>query len=225
MNFLRNILLTAAILSAGLSVAQAGVIIGGTRVIFDGNKKEASINVNNPDDMPYLIQSWIETPNGGIEKAPFIITPPLYRLNNGQQNVERIVVTGALPQDKESLFWLNIKAIPSSSKVDNTLQIAVKTRIKLIYRPAVMKGTLPEEQADKLRWQQIGQKIQVNNPTQYVINFNEISVAGKKLLDVSYVLPGGTATFDLPSGITKGTVVFKIINDYGSPGAEHKASL
>lgn len=135
------------------------------------------------------------------------------------------MVTGALPQDKESLFWLNIKAIPSSSKVDNTLQIAVKTRIKLIYRPAVMKGTLPEEQADKLRWQQIGQKIQVNNPTQHVINFNEISVAGKKLLDVSYVLPGGTATFDLPSGITKGTVVFKIINDYGSPGAEHKASL
>lgn len=73
MNFLRNILLTAAILSAGLSVAQAGVIIGGTRVIFDGNKKEASINVNNPDDMPYLIQSWIETPNGGIEKAPLLL--------------------------------------------------------------------------------------------------------------------------------------------------------
>jgi P pilus assembly chaperone PapD len=46
----------------------------------------------------------------------------------------------ALPQDKESLFWLNIKAIPSASQVDNTLQIAIKTRIKLIYRPATMKG-------------------------------------------------------------------------------------
>ncbi|HAT1622035.1 TPA: molecular chaperone [Raoultella planticola] len=225
MNLLRNILLTATILSTGFSLAQAGVVIGGTRVIFDGNKKEASISVNNPDNTPYLIQSWIETPSGGADKTPFIITPPLYRLNNGQQNVERIVVTGALPQDKESLFWLNIKAIPSASKADNSLQIAIKTRIKLIYRPATMKGALPEEQADKLRWQRIGQKIQVSNPTQHVINFNEISLSGKKLPEVSYVLPGGTATFDLPSGVTNGTVLFKIINDYGSPGAEHKANL
>lgn len=165
MNVLRSILLTTTILSIGLSAAQAGVVIGGTRVIFDGNKKEASIGINNPDKTPYLIQSWIETPGGGAEKAPFIITPPLYRLNNGQQNVERIVATGALPQDKESLFWLNIKAIPSAAKVDNTLQIAIKTRIKLIYRPAAMKGASPEEQVDKLRWQRVGNKIQVNNPT------------------------------------------------------------
>ncbi|MCS5984628.1 molecular chaperone [Klebsiella quasipneumoniae subsp. similipneumoniae] len=224
MNVLGSILLTITILSIGVSVAQAGVVIGGTRVIFDGNKKEASIGINNPDKTPYLIQSWIETPGGG-EKAPFIITPPLYRLNNGQQNVERIVATGALPQDKESLFWLNIKAIPSAAKVDNTLQIAIKTRIKLIYRPAAMKGASPEEQVDKLRWQRVGNKIQVNNPTQHVMNFNEISLSGKKLPDASYVLPGSTAMFDLPSGVTGGPVTFKIINDYGSPGAEHKASL
>lgn len=225
MNVLRSILLTTTILSIGLSAAQAGVVIGGTRVIFDGNKKEASIGINNPDKTPYLIQSWLETPGGGAEKAPFIITPPLYRLNNGQQNVERIVATGALSQDKESLFWLNIKAIPSAAKVDNTLQIAIKTRIKLIYRPAAMKGASPEEQVDKLRWQRVGNKIQVNNPTRHVMNFNEISLSGKKLPDVSYVLPGSTATFDLPSGVTGGPVTFKIINDYGSPGAEHKASL
>lgn len=62
MNVLRSILLTTTIMSIGLSFAQAGVVIGGTRVIFDGNKKEASISINNPDNTPYLIQSWIETP-------------------------------------------------------------------------------------------------------------------------------------------------------------------
>lgn len=70
MNVLGSILLTITILSIGVSVAQAGVVIGGTRVIFDGNKKEASIGINNPDKTPYLIQSWIETPGGGGEKAP-----------------------------------------------------------------------------------------------------------------------------------------------------------
>jgi P pilus assembly chaperone PapD len=54
MNVLRSILLTTTIMSIGLSFAQAGVVIGGTRVIFDGNKKEASISINNPDNTPIL---------------------------------------------------------------------------------------------------------------------------------------------------------------------------
>ncbi|MBW4191219.1 molecular chaperone [Enterobacter bugandensis] len=225
MHFLSKSLIACALLSAGVSAANAGVVIGGTRVIYDGNKKESSISVNNPDTTPYLIQSWVETLNGGAEKAPFIITPPLYRLDKEQQNVERIVLAGALPQDKESLYWLNIKAIPAAPRKDNTLQIAVKTRIKLIYRPAALKGVIPEELADKLTWQRSGNQIQVTNPTNVVMNFNEINVNGKKLEDVSYVLPGATARFDLPKGASGGAVTFKIINDYGGTGNEHNATM
>lgn len=225
MHFLSKSLVACALLIAGVSAANAGVVIGGTRVIYDGNKKESSISVNNPDTTPYLIQSWVETLSGGAEKAPFIITPPLYRLDKDQQNVERIVFTGALPQDKESLFWLNIKAIPAAPRKDNTLQIAVKTRIKLIYRPAALKGVIPEELADKLTWQRSGNQIQVTNPTNVVMNFNEISVNGKKLEDVSYVLPGSSACFDLPKGVSGGAVTFKVINDYGGTGNLHSATL
>ena len=225
MNFLSKTLIACVAFSAGITAANAGVIIGGTRVIYDGNKKESSISVNNPDTTPYLIQSWVETPNGGAEKAPFIITPPLYRLDKDQQNVERIVLAGALPQDKESLYWLNIKAIPAASRKDNTLQIAVKTRIKLIYRPTALKGVIPEEQADKLTWQRSGNQLQVTNPTNVVMNFNEISVSGKKLDDVSYVLPGAVARFDLPKGVSSGAVTFKIINDYGGTGNVHNATI
>lgn len=224
MNFLRNIFIVSTLMAAGVSTANAGVVIGGTRVIYDGNKKEASISVNNPDKTPYLIQSWIETQTGEAEKAPFIITPPLYRLDKDQQNVERIILTGALPQDKESLYWLNIKAIPSAPKVENSLQIAVKTSIKLIYRPASLKGSAPEDVADQLRWSRAGNNLQVTNPTPYVINFNSISVAGKKLDDVSYVLPGASAQFKLP-GVTAGALTFTVINDFGGPGKEHHASL
>ncbi|WMY75329.1 molecular chaperone [Buttiauxella selenatireducens] len=225
MNFLRKTLIALLLINAGVSSASAGIIIGGTRVIYDGNKKEASIGVNNPDSTAYLIQSWIDTQNGGTEKAPFVITPPLYRLDPTQQNVERIILTGAVPQDKESLYWLNIKAIPSAPKAANSLQIAVKTSIKLIYRPAAIKGTTPEEQADKLTWSISGNKIQVTNPTQFVMNFNEVTVGGKKLENVSYVLPGSTAAFDLPKDIRGGKATFTVINDYGGPGKIHNASL
>ncbi|HGH4684828.1 molecular chaperone [Enterobacter bugandensis] len=225
MNFLSKTLIACAVFSASVSVANAGVIIGGTRVVYDGNKKEASIDVNNPDKTPYLIQSWVETLNGGAEKAPFIITPPLYRLDGGQQNIERVVVTGNLPQDKESLYWLNIKAIPSAPKKDNTLQIAIKTRIKLIYRPAGLKSQQPQELSHQLTWRRNGNQLQVTNPTSYVINFNEISLGGKKIENVSYVLPGESMNFTLPAGANSTSVNYKVINDYGAVSDVQSASL
>ncbi|EOK5539736.1 TPA: molecular chaperone [Enterobacter kobei] len=225
MNFLSKSLIALTIMSAGFTAANAGVVIGGTRVIYDGNKKEATLSVNNPDNTPYLIQSWIETLNGGAEKAPFVITPPLYRLDHGQQNVERIIMAGALPQDKESLYWLNIKSIPSAPRKDNTLQIAIKTRIKLIYRPAALKGTAPEEVADKLTWSVAGNQLQVTNPTNYVMNFNEVTVNGKKLDDVTFVMPGSSARFNLPQGVHGGAMTFTMINDYGGPGKKHNANI
>ena len=102
MRFIRTIGLAITMLTLVQATATAGVIIGGTRIIFDGAKKEASISVNNPDATPYLIQSWIDEQEGGSGKAPFIITPPMYRLDSGQKNIERIVATGSLPQAKES---------------------------------------------------------------------------------------------------------------------------
>ncbi len=214
--------LFAIVFSASVN---AGVVIGGTRVIYDGGKKEASLSVNNPDSVPFLIQSWIDTQSGGAEKAPFIITPPLYRLDQGQQNVMRIVRAGNLPEDKESMFWLNIKSIPSAPKKENTLQVAVKTRIKLIYRPAALKGSAPELQADKLTWQKVGNQVQVTNPTKFYMNFNQITVNGKALPDVTFVAPEGSARFDLPVGVSSGALIFKIISDYGGVGEIHNASI
>lgn len=225
MYFISKLFTAFMVMLVGLSAANAGVVIGGTRVIYDGNKKEASVSVNNPDSEPYLIQSWIEMPNGGTGKAPFIVTPPLYRLDKSQQNVERIVMTGAVTQDKESLYWLNIKAIPSAERKDNSLQIAVKTRIKLIYRPVKLEKINLDEQAPKLIWQRIGNDIQVKNPGNYIINFNEISLGDKKIENVTYVMPGETTRFQLPVGATDNNVTFKMINDHGGTSKLYHASF
>lgn len=225
MSVMRNRVIAGLLLAACSSCVNAGIVVSGTRVIFNGAKKEAAINVSNPDQIPYLIQSWIEPPTGSTEKAPFIITPPLFRLDKGQQNTVRIVRKGSMPEDKESLYWIDIKGIPSAPRRENTLQIAVKTRFKLIYRPASLVDVSLEDQAGKLVWQKMGSHIQVKNPTPYVINFNVITVNGKEVDDVSYVLPGTTATFALPANAANGDVTFKIINDYGGIGEVHRASI
>lgn len=95
--------------------AYANVTINGTRVIYDGNKREASILVTNHDEnRPYLIQSFISVDANG-KKAPFIVTPPLFRLDSGKENILRIMRTGGdLPLNRESIFYLNVKAILSA---------------------------------------------------------------------------------------------------------------
>lgn len=214
------------ILSFITHVAQAGVIVGGTRLIYDGNKKESSLSVSNPDKRAYLVQTWVET-NGGVEKAPFIVTPPLFRLDGGQQNLLRVVRAGGnLPVDKESLFWMNIKAIPSTEKENdvNTLQIAIKTRIKLIYRPQGVKG-VAEEMADKLIWQRSGNALRVTNPTPFYMNFQKVKVAGKDVENATFVAPGMTTEFALPAGVSAGNVSWAIINDYGGAGKDHIGTL
>ncbi|SUC34148.1 Chaperone protein focC precursor [Providencia rustigianii] len=204
-----------------INTAYAGVIIGGTRVIYPEGSKDVSISVENLDKIPYLIQSWID----GIDEkkqSDFTITPPLFRLNPEKTNALRIFLTeNKLPTDKESLFWLNIKTIPATERTENSLQIAFKTQMKLIYRPTTFKNVNFEEEQNKLTWTKSGKKLSVKNPIPYYMNFQSVTFNGKKINDVSYAAPLTTTTFEVNDTATKGTVKWEVINDYG---AAEKAS-
>lgn len=133
-------LFTAIILSVFLvqpALTYAGVVIGGTRVVYLSNNPDKSISVFSKEEkIPYLIQAWVDPFNKEDKsKAPFTVIPPVSRLEPAQEKVLRIIHTKgvSLPDDRESVFWLNIKNIPpsASNKAANSLEIAVKTRIKL----------------------------------------------------------------------------------------------
>lgn len=203
-----------------------GITVGGTRVIFNGDKKEASLNITSTDTNPYLIQSWIDPEQENNSNVPFIITPPLFRIENNEQNVLRIVYTGGkLPEDRESLYWINVKSIPAGdkNKQSNALEIAINTRIKLIYRPSNLIGTA-EEIAKKLIWNQIGNKITVTNPTPFIMNFQSIRIGAYSITDSIYVMPMSQRTFIIPDGVS-GVISWEIINDYGGVGQVHISDI
>lgn len=209
------------------SVAHADITIGGTRVVYPENKKESSIGIENPDNLDYLVQSWVETEDKAREKAPFLITPPLFRLDAKQDNVLRIIRTrGNLPADRESLFWLNIKSIPSSTRNENTntLQIAIKTRIKLLYRPASITGK-PEDVTTQLSWHAQGNQLIAENPTPFYMNFQVIKLDGKKIDKATYAAPKSETHFTTPGNITAHSVSWKIINDYGGISQSYTAQI
>lgn len=206
---------------------QAGIVIGGTRLVYDGGQKEASLGINNPDKVPYLVQSWVDTSSqAGAAKAPFIITPPLFRLDGEQSNILRVVRAGGnLPSDKESLYWLHVKSIPSGKKdAVNTLQIAVKTSIKLIYRPAGLAGSL-EQAAKGLRWQRSGNVLEVTNSSPYYLTFFKVKINDSLVKSATMVAPQSSERFELPTGSSGGALSWQIINDYGGVSEPFIGSL
>lgn len=200
------------------ATAHAGVIINGTRLVYHGDKKESSLGISNPDTLDYLVQSWVDSGVKNKTPAPFLITPPLFRLDAKEDNVLRVVRTGGrLAEDRESLYWLNIKAIPSSAHAEgiNTLQIAINTRIKLLYRPASLKGK-PEDVADKLQWHREGNDLVVNNPTPFYMNFQRVTLNGQKIAKATWAVPETETHFALPANTGGTTVTWSVITDYGS---------
>lgn len=118
------------------TAATAGVLLGGTRLIVHEKKRESSISIKNAGAAPYVVQAWIDA-GEGENKTPFIVTPPLSRLDPGMENSLRVMRgPSRLPSGQESVFWLNVKEIPEKSSEENVLQMAVRSRIKVFYRPA-----------------------------------------------------------------------------------------
>lgn len=226
MHWLKSVCIAGCLLGFA-HTSWAGVVVGGTRVVYDGSKKEAFISVMNSEKVtPYLIQSWVdESTDSGSRKAPFIMTPPLFRLDAGQENVLRILRTGGtFPDNKESVFWINVKSIPASEKTDaNQLQISIKTRIKLFYRPANLPGSA-NEAYKSLTFSRSANQLVVNNPTPYYVSFHRVSVGGSEIKDAGMVAPQSSTTWPLPAGAAK-IVSWQSINDFGGISAEANASF
>ncbi|HFE1837135.1 TPA: molecular chaperone [Klebsiella pneumoniae] len=207
-------------ISGMVSQAQASVGLGATRVIYPGGSKQVQLPVTNNDEKKtFLIQSWIENEEGKKD-GRFVITPPLFSMKGKKENTLRIIdaTNNQLPKDRESLFWLNVKAIPSmdkeqANKSQNTLQLAIVIRIKLYYRPANLE-LAPEHAAEKLTFSRAGSSLTLNNPTPYYLTVTELSAGGRPL-ENALVPPFGSASVKIPSDAGN-EIKFRTINDFGA---------
>lgn len=59
-------------------VAHASIVVGGTRLVFDGNNDESSINVENKDSKANLVQSWLSVANPRSQISRRLLSPRLF---------------------------------------------------------------------------------------------------------------------------------------------------
>jgi chaperone protein EcpD len=229
---------TAALIAATFFTAPraaAGVVINGTRVVYLATKREVTIDLHNPGNTPSLVQAWLDTGDPrskpGESKVPFVMTPPLFRLDPTKSQSLRLVYThDPLPADRESLFWLNVLDIPprgsTNPDLPNELELAFKHRMKVFFRPVGLAGSAADAPAQltwKLQYKDgklVG--IQASNPTAYHVSLVQISamVSGHPIIaKADMVDPFASRSFDLPDPVAapSGAVAvdYWFVNDYG----------
>lgn len=129
------------------------------------------------------------------------------------------------------MFYFNLQEIPQAATNDgeNILNIALRTRIKLFYRPSELKGR-PQDRLKDLAWsvQQIDGKphLVVDNPSPYHFTFSRLVVSGNGASETinakAMALPLGTQAYALNTmTVTDGLQVkFTTISDYSGITAE-----
>lgn len=226
---LKTSLVVVTTLMSGLLATKqvsAAIALDRTRVIFDGGSKSMSLGISNDNkELPYLAQGWIEDAAGKKLESTLLVLPPLQRVEPGAKSQVKIQATPAamqLPQDRESLYYFNLREIPPKSTKPNTLQIALQTRVKLFYRPASIMATQNDYAnpwQTRLTLTQVGDKYQVNNPTPYYVTLSSVSTSlgGKEIADFKTLMvnPKSSATLNLSVATLGSNPVITYINDFG----------
>lgn len=215
------------------------VKLGATRIIYNPDSAGATLPVINVQDYPILVQSRVVMDDRKTP-APFVVTPPLFRLDGGQQNQLRIVRTGGtFAQDRETLNWLCVTGIPPKAddlwgqtqdgkalppkNVTLQFQVRVNNCVRLLVRPSAIRGT-PDDVASSVTWSREGGRLKATNPTPFYMNLASLSVGGKEIRGAEAIPPLGTQTYALPAGAS-GDVTWKVITDFGGEGRAERASL
>ncbi|MES2007269.1 MAG: fimbria/pilus periplasmic chaperone [Pseudomonadota bacterium] len=234
-------------LAACASVAQASIVIQGTRLVFPSDAREVTVRLNNIGSEPVLVQNWLDDGQADMPpekvRVPFTLSPAVGRVEPSKGAVLRIVYTQEpLPADRETVFWLNVLEVPSKKEdAENALLFAFRSRIKVFFRPVQLTDV--DAAPGKLAWKLVtvdrqvpGGKtakqlaVEVSNPTPYYVSFGRVEarLEGKFVsAGGGMVAPLGKETFVLPEtkpGHHPGALVrYEVINDYGGRYTEEKA--
>ncbi|HGM9838061.1 fimbrial biogenesis chaperone [Providencia stuartii] len=196
-----------------------------------------NIKINNDESTPSLIQSWIDTGDASVApdsvNVPFIITPLIFRIEPHTGQTLRIMYTGeALPNDRESIFWLNILDISAKPKFENKnnlnvksnyLQLPIHSRIKLFCRPEKLTRSLSEAY-NSVIWhiEKQGAKafLCADNQSPYFITYNHITLIqsnySQSINPVDMVAPYSSIRLPIHGNMSGyGKVKWTVVNDYG----------
>ncbi|ELY3087840.1 fimbria/pilus periplasmic chaperone [Klebsiella aerogenes] len=200
--------------------------LGASRIIYVPETDGATLTVENKQPFPILVRSRTVKEDKSTA-APFMVTPPLFRLESGEQNRINIVrMDSEYAQDREELYWLCVAGIPpeeagtagrmqgdNPTRTDVNMEVSMSNCIKLITRPSAVKGS-PQDAMKEVVWRQHGNQLIAENRSPFFMNVMNASIDGKAIDGVTYLSPYSSSSY--PSPVSGGhDITWNIINDQG----------
>lgn len=217
----RVIRLLAALIGMVMLPAQAGLLVDRTRYVFEENQQSIMIVVENPEKQTYGGQIWIENINEADTRPVFVVTPPFFKIiGEGKQILKVIKALENMPTNKESIYWVNLQEIPPINQQAG-LSIALRTKVKLLYRPKDLVLGRKEAEKDLLLVKNKN-KSELVNTTPYIFAITDILDEQDKALILDKKTYQRLAIFSpgesvaLPVGSSVKSVMS--INDLGQVG-------
>lgn len=216
----------ALLLLAGVNSAPfAAVNVDRTRLVFAANDIAQSLTLANDSVTPMLLQVWTDAGETASSpdnsRTPLVVLPPVFKMQPDELRTLRVMLSSrrSLPEDRESLFWLNIYQIPpelsATKSATRKLVLPLRLRLKVFIRPTGLKApTVNDEQ--KLRFSIASQGITITNPTPWYMS---LTVTATKGIRIGYIMlaPYERRDVVLSQAPAVGTTVnYAVINDSGN---------
>lgn len=207
------------------STTFANVIITGTRVIYPADADSIAVQLTNNSKTSSLVQSWIddgdENSTPETSEAPFYLSPPIVKIEGLQgQQLKIKKIPGKLPENVESVFYLNVLDIPKtpdSAKGKNTIQLATRSRIKIFYRPIGLTES-PDEIINNASYRLNNNNILVKNGSPYHLTIAAITPTDDKknsLIDSAMISPMSEKELPIKGAIKNHELILVYVDDYG----------
>ena len=216
----------ALLLLAGVNSAPfAAVNVDRTRLVFAASDIAQSLTLANDSVRPMLLQVWTDAGETASSpdnsRTPLVVLPPVFKMQPDELRTLRVMLSSrrSLPEDRESLFWLNIYQIPpelsATKSATRKLVLPLRLRLKVFIRPTGLKApTANDEQ--KLRFSIASQGITITNPTPWYMS---LTVTATKGIRIGYMMLAPYERRDVVLSQAPGvgtTVNYAVINDSGN---------
>ncbi|WP_052285316.1 fimbrial assembly chaperone [Kluyvera genomosp. 1] len=203
----------------------AAVNVDRMRVIFAADEQEQTLNLSNDSRTPMLLQVWTDngdprvTPDQVV--TPVVVLPPLFKMLPGEIRALRLVLTthSDLPDDRESVFWLNVFQMAPMLSDDSSRQekitLPLRLRLKVFVRPHDLQAPQPQDEK-ALRFSLTNGGLNIINPTAWHMSL-AVTLPGQPPINNLMVSPRDGLMVPLVAPVPSGSIIhYRVITDDGN---------
>lgn len=201
-----------------------GISIGySTRLIFNSDDRRVSFPVQNNNKQDMIFHGLVLNKDKKTYSNSFIISPEVVHVRSNKTEYPQLIrLTSKLPEDRESLFYLQGHFLPEMNQKEESsvnLTFSYVVLMKMFYRPEKLRSSFDaiDDVADQIDFKLDGNKLVLINKSPYFLTLNFLKT-DKETVQIknshSLIDPFGQVILNIKNNDVN-KVTWSLINDGG----------